>query len=167
MGGMDLHPIAFAEMTDEEFDAYLETTVDMYASEGAKATGMSREDAVARAHEQIGQLLPEGRHTPGQFLRKFVAASGERVGILWFATRFDRTPPQLFIYDIEVEAEHRGKGLGSASMSLLEEEAARLGAEEIALHVFTHNEGAIRLYERLGFVSTRQGSGGMQMTKSQ
>ncbi|MHC4338909.1 MAG: GNAT family N-acetyltransferase [Planctomycetota bacterium] len=163
---MNLLPIALEEMTDAEYERYFQATVEGYAAEGAKATGMTREAALARAHNQIAELLPDGRHTPGQYLRSILAASGERVGIFWYATPFDKSPPQLFVYDIEIDADHRGKGLGSAAMALLEVEARRLGAEEIALHVFTHNAGAIRLYERMGYVPTFRGEGGMQMTKA-
>ena len=108
---MSLLPIAIVEMTDAEYERYFEATVARYAEEGSRATGMAPADAVARARTQIMELLPSGRRTPGQYLRNIRAATGERVGLLWYATRFKRSPAQLFVYDIEIGAEHRGKGL--------------------------------------------------------
>ncbi len=44
-----------------------------------------------------------------------------------------------------------GRGYGSAGV---EAEARALGMAAMALHVFAHNPGAIRAYERFGFHTT-------------
>jgi len=56
--------------------------------------------------------------------------------------------------------------LASPALTALEPEALRLGAREIGLHVFSHNQSAIRLYERPGYDRGRESEGGPQMTKS-
>ena len=49
--------------------------------------------------------------------------------------------------------EHRGKGLGKALLAQALEMARRMaGLEEIQLIVATHNQDAVSLYERFGFV---------------
>jgi ribosomal protein S18 acetylase RimI-like enzyme len=114
-----------------------------------------------RARDQIAELLPQGQRTVGHVVRTVATDSGEEAGFLWYAIR----PGQLFIYDVHLGESFRGQGLGSAVMRAVEEEARRYGADEIKLSVFAHNTGAIRLYERLGYVATREGAAGMQMTK--
>lgn len=49
------------------------------------------------------------------------------------------------------EPDWRSKGIGKTVMALYEEECRRLGYQRIELGVFSHNAGAIRLYERSGF----------------
>lgn len=162
---METPTIRFEEMTDDEFDVYLAATVVEYSEEGARATGMPMDEALEKGRAQLEELLPDGRHTEGQLIRKIVTDSGEILGRLWIAIQLEESPPRLFIYDIAIDESGRGRGVGSAAMLLLEEEASRIGAEAIRLHVFTHNDGAVRLYTRLGYEVTFEGPGGMQMTK--
>ena len=49
------------------------------------------------------------------------------------------------------EPDWRSKGIGKTVMALYEEECRSLGYQRIELGVFSHNAGAIRLYERSGF----------------
>ena len=53
--------------------------------------------------------------------------------------------------DIEIDPEHRGRGLGRDTMLLAEEEARRLGRTRIKLNVFARNAVARALYLSLGF----------------
>ena len=152
-------------MSEVEFDAYLERMIPAYAAEGAKATGMAPDAALEFARRQISGLLPDGRATPGHEFRTVVTESGKAVGILWWAERTDRDPPDLFIYDIAIDEDRRGRGLGTAAMRALQEVAARRHVAAISLHVFATNDAAIRLYERLGYESTDRGDGGLHMTK--
>jgi putative NIF3 family GTP cyclohydrolase 1 type 2/ribosomal protein S18 acetylase RimI-like enzyme len=164
-GEVELTPIALADMVDQEYERYIEKVIPEYAAAGGQATGTPPDEALVRARTQIEGLLHAGPRTPGQYLKSITAASGESVGVLWFAMDPDTAPGRVFIYDIFIDEAHRGRGLGSAAMQLLEEDASRLGAEEVALHVFSDNTGAIRLYERRGYEVIHDGDGGMQMTK--
>ena len=49
----------------------------------------------------------------------------------------------------------RGMGIGTALMLQAEEKAESTGKRKMSLGVIAENEGAIRLYERLGYTSTR------------
>ncbi|HEY2326640.1 MAG TPA: GNAT family N-acetyltransferase [Gaiellaceae bacterium] len=51
-----------------------------------------------------------------------------------------------------VAREWRGKGVGSALLSAAEEFARQNGAHKLSLDVFAHNERAIALYTKHGFV---------------
>ena len=157
--------ISLMELTDAEFAAYVEACIARYAQEGAQATGMEPAAASEKAREQFGELLPDGRHPPGQIIRNVLDPDGEQVGVLWVAEQLGETPPRLFIYEIAIRESHRGRGLGSAVMLHLEDLARAAGAGQIMLHVFTHNEGAIRLYRRLGYTDDFAGTGGIRMVK--
>lgn len=50
-----------------------------------------------------------------------------------------------------VAAAHRRRGIGRALLARGVEWGREVGVEKLELHVFPHNEPAIRLYERFGF----------------
>jgi RimJ/RimL family protein N-acetyltransferase len=50
-----------------------------------------------------------------------------------------------------VAESHRRRGIGWALLDAAVDWARASGVEKLELHVFPHNEGAIRLYERFGF----------------
>jgi ribosomal protein S18 acetylase RimI-like enzyme len=111
---------------------------------------MAPEKATALAAAQMNELFP-GRAPSPQQLVYVLEADGERVGELWVCDREDRVQHALFIYNIEIDEEHRGKGYGKAAMELAESEARRLGIDRIALNVFGKNEVARNLYRSLGY----------------
>jgi ribosomal protein S18 acetylase RimI-like enzyme len=51
-----------------------------------------------------------------------------------------------------VAADRRGRGIGSALVEAAIERARSRGLHKLALGVFPHNEGALRLYRKFGFV---------------
>jgi ribosomal protein S18 acetylase RimI-like enzyme len=75
--------------------------------------------------------------------------------------RRDKTKPYAFIWNIEIDPNHRGKGYGSQTMLALEEKVKELGLATIGLNVFGHNGTAIRLYQKLGY-----GTSSMTMYKN-
>ena len=56
-----------------------------------------------------------------------------------------------FIDELFIEAGHRGSGLGTAAIRHLQAECARQGMTALLLEADLDNEGATRLYRRLGF----------------
>ena len=58
---------------------------------------------------------------------------------------------EIHINNVAVLPDLRGQGLGTALMNRVFEEARRLGARRATLEVRASNQGARRLYERLGF----------------
>jgi ribosomal protein S18 acetylase RimI-like enzyme len=62
----------------------------------------------------------------------------------------------MWLYDINVHPEVRGRGYGSGLLRAVEELAARHGADRLGLNVFGSNPTAIALYERGGYTVTTQ-----------
>lgn len=58
---------------------------------------------------------------------------------------------EIHINNVALRPALRGRGLGTALIRRVFEEAARLGAKRATLEVRASNLGARRLYERLGF----------------
>jgi len=143
--------VLLVRFTPEDFAAYTSQSVGDYAAELFEAGSFdSREDAMARATSQYAELLPDGLATPGEHL--WAAYDGDRrVGHLWISVEDD----WAFIYDIAMLPEVRGLGYGTEVLALGAGQARALGATHLGLNVFGHNEGAHRLYQRSGFVTTR------------
>jgi len=58
---------------------------------------------------------------------------------------------EYYISNVAVYPEFRGNHLGTNLLLKMEEEAKRYGVEKIALDVYVDNQGAIKLYNRLGY----------------
>jgi GNAT superfamily N-acetyltransferase len=76
-----------------------------------------------------------------------IVHDGENIGRLYV----ERWPSQHCIIDIAFLPAYRGKGLGSALLADLLDEAAAAG-KAVSIHVEKYNP-AMRLYRRLGFVT--------------
>lgn len=141
-------------MTQAQFDAWLPGAITGYAQEHVADGRWSEEEAEEKSRAEHAELLPHGLSTADNHLWSIVRA-GDRmpVGILW--VRLNQKPrPHAFIYDIEVQPEHRRHGYAEAAMRQLEVEARRMGAQTIRLHVFGNNSAARPLYEKLGYETT-------------
>ena len=68
----------------------------------------------------------------------------------------DGAGPDEFVVDsLAVDPSYRGMGVGTALMRRAEEKARSMGKCKMSLWVIGENEGAIRLYERLGYGTTK------------
>jgi ribosomal protein S18 acetylase RimI-like enzyme len=137
-------PDRLAGWLDDEDSAYVDDRV---------AAGDDRGTAERIAAQQRDRLFPGGRPAPDQHVFAIVDDS-RPVGTLWIGTVFDGPPEHWWVWSIEVDEGHRGRGVGSAAMRLAEVEARQRGATQIGLNVFGHNTGARRLYRRLGYDET-------------
>lgn len=144
-GGLVVTP-----MTPERFTSFAAASEAAFAEDLAASGRYSPEDAVVESHRQMELELPDGVESDGQEL--FTAHVGDaEVGVLWIGIRRRGGRPHGFILDIEVAEDQRRKGYGRDLMLAAEQEAARLDADSIGLHVFGFNTSAINLYESLGY----------------
>jgi len=144
--------IRLEPFTPQDLADYTAHSIDGYADEIFRAGDFaSLGDAREASRKQYDELLPDGLDSPGQHF--WAAYDGaRRVGLLWIFV----DGAWSFIYDIEMEADVRGLGYGTEVLALGAAAASDLGATHLALNVFGHNQGARRLYERVGFAVTRE-----------
>lgn len=143
--------VRLVPMTAAEYAPYIEVTTREYAEDNVHAGRWTASEAPVESRKQIQGLLPAGHETPNHFLFTIVAEpSEERVGILWLAVE----PRGGFVYDLRIEERFRRRGYAEAGMRLAEAVSREKGADRISLHVFGGNDGARKLYAKLGYIET-------------
>ncbi|MGO8961341.1 MAG: GNAT family N-acetyltransferase [Streptosporangiaceae bacterium] len=141
-------------MSEPEFASWRADLVRGYAADMANSGTLPDAQAAVLAAAQVDQLLPDGRRTANQSFLS-LCAKGEVVATNWLCHH--RGPGISWVYDVEVKAEHRGKGYGRAAMTIGERAALGAGDTHLALNVFGHNEVAIRLYDSMGYCRYEDG----------
>jgi GNAT superfamily N-acetyltransferase len=131
-------------------DTRLAASVTAYAATGVTAGWWPAEAAAARAAARLAEILPDGSATDGHRFWAITDDAGV-AGWLWVGPR----DGGWWIWDIEVDAASRGRGLGAAALSALDDAAREAGVAVIGLHVLRANGTARRLYLRQGFVDVR------------
>jgi [ribosomal protein S18]-alanine N-acetyltransferase len=124
-------------------NADVEAALDLFAAVAAEGRWLATEAPVDRreVRERWRELLESGDGT------LLVADDGgATVGL---AALVGRTEPELGML---VRADRRRQGVGDALVLACIRWAKEHGARRVVLHVFPHNEGAIALYEKHGFV---------------
>jgi ribosomal protein S18 acetylase RimI-like enzyme len=137
-------------MTADEIQIWSERSVRSHAEEVARATGESFDDVHLRAQRHFFGLLPTDHHAERTWLLMILDDSGADVGALWIGPHPDRADA-VYIYDIEINEAHRGRGLGRAAMVAAEALARDAGCQEIGLTVDGYNATARQLYDSLGY----------------
>jgi len=142
-----------APMTESEYAAWEQASIDDYAAQMAASGAVPTVDAARVAADEFADLLPDGLATADHtFLCVRAPGDGgepEQVATNWIQHR--REPGLSFVYGVEVHEGHRGKGYGRAAMLLGEQASLDAGDTHLALNVFGHNTAAIRLYETMGY----------------
>jgi len=88
-----------------------------------------------------------------------VADNGENAGLVWLAKRepfYVFKEPFVWIYNINIEQTHRGKGLSKELLELADKWTKENGRRQIGLHVIEPNKIARRLYETQGYQQVAQ-----------
>ncbi|MFG3549799.1 GNAT family N-acetyltransferase [Streptomyces sp. NPDC047725] len=140
-------------MTPAEYAAWHAHESEQYARTWQER-GMSEAAARAKARHDHETLLPDSLDTENM-LFSVVEHDGDRVGTLWLALRDD----QAFVFDVETDPALRGRGHGRTLMLLAEAQAIAAGRRLLGLNVFAGNTPAERLYESLGYETTRRSYG--------
>ena len=139
--------IRLVPKTDEETARWLPVAMSAYERARIEA-GDSPEQAAAARRASQEQFFPDGRLIDGHFLFT-VLVDGEDAGWFWIGPSSD--PDTWWVWDIEVHDAFRRRGIARETMLLAEDVARSQGAAAIRLNVFAYNEGAIRMYDDLGY----------------
>ncbi|MBT0771472.1 GNAT family N-acetyltransferase [Kineosporia sp. J2-2] len=144
-------------MTPPEFADWQRELARVYSAEQVAAGRWAAEGAFRRALDENAASLPQGLDTPGMLLLKGVLADGTVIGRVWIGLEHPRgTPDCAFLYDIEVDEPHRGRGLGRALLTAAEQAVAERGVGALELNVFGDNASAIGLYGSAGYTVITQ-----------
>ncbi len=83
--------------------------------------------------------------------------SAPNVGQVWLGTARDPYSGETggYVYDLHIEPEWRGQGIGRALMRAAEKASRARGDKTLGLAVAVWNDAARALYESLGFESER------------
>lgn len=147
--------ITFRPMTPLEYDRYLDISIVDYAEDKGKAGNWLAEEALSRSKAEFDSLLPQGLQTPQHLFFSLLSSDvAEPVGMIWVHRTANRLQTNWFIYDFIVDEPYRRRGYGRETLQELARRAEAEGIAEIRLHVFAHNQGALALYEQVGFEPT-------------
>jgi ribosomal protein S18 acetylase RimI-like enzyme len=137
-------------MTVDEWDASRAASIPKYAAELERARGLTSEAALSDATQTFPDTLSAATREPRTWVLRVLTADGAEAGWLWLAPHPHRTDG-VFVYDVEIDEQHRGQGLGRATMLAAEQLARDDGADFIGLNVFGWNIRAEELYRSLGY----------------
>ncbi len=141
-------------MDPNDFAVFKERSIANLTIQFAEDFVENLECSVLRAQQKFNAHLPLGLQTPGHYF--YLLKNDQLVsnGYLWFGEREEHLRKKIFIYDILVEENFRGKGLGKWMLNWLEIETKKKDLQEITLHVLGYNHVARELYESMGFEAT-------------
>lgn len=80
---------------------------------------------------------------------------GKLVGFIWAYCVAFREENRMYVSVIQIDNAYRGCGLGTKLLNSIESEARIAGLPALFIHTEAYNQGAIRLYEREGYVIER------------
>jgi ribosomal protein S18 acetylase RimI-like enzyme len=143
--------LAFAPFDAPDLARWLVDTRADYV-EARMGGGDSVQEAEASADRTLSELLPGGSPGPGQLIGR-VLSRKEPVGVLWIGPA-GTDPERWWVWDIVIDRDRRGQGLGRETTLLAERLARAHGARTIGLNVFARNTVARALYESLGYEET-------------
>jgi ribosomal protein S18 acetylase RimI-like enzyme len=153
--------VTLRPMTEPEFDWFVESSLAAFVEEMVNQGQLKAEDGPAEIQRRRRRHLPDGIET--QHMALFVGeVDGVAIGRLWLA--LPGAPNHLdtaWVYNVEIDEAHRGKGYGRGLMLAAEAELVHRGVTKLGLNVFGGNTTAIRLYQSLGYEVISQ-----QMSKS-
>jgi ribosomal protein S18 acetylase RimI-like enzyme len=132
-------------LREDELPAVLERQRTDYRTQLVEWAGLSKELAERKTAEDTASL-PEGVE-----LNALEADDGRRVGTMFFAERRYYGEPRMFLYDLWVDPDERGRGYGRAAMEALEAEARSRGLPVVEFNVWGGNAVARSLYRTLGY----------------
>jgi phosphinothricin acetyltransferase len=101
------------------------------------------------AEERVGWMAAKGPRHP-----VLVATDPAGAVLGWGSlNQFNPRPAYAHVADfsIYVDRDQRGRGVGDALLTTLEERAREIGYHKLVLAAFPHNTAGMRLYERHGF----------------
>jgi len=146
--------VSLRPVPPERMPVWIQRSADEYARDLVTlGQPVAQEQRVAEKGMQ--ESFPADRPRPGHAVLDVLDDHSARVGYLWIGPDDSSDPTAWWVWDVLVDEDCRGQGLGRATMLAAEGYAASHGARTLGLSVFGFNVTARRLYESLGFGTTK------------
>ncbi len=142
--------VLLRKLRDDELPAFGEVSMARYVQSIELHGGVPHELAAEKARRDFEALWPDGRPGPEHHIYA-VEKDGFGIGFLWLAERDSHGRKVVWVYDVWIDEEHRGRGLGREAMRLAEQETRMFGGARLELNVFGRNDVARGLYRSLGY----------------
>lgn len=139
-------------MTETELHDWFVSSKAEYLDDLLRA-GESRDQAQVSVDQSFERYFPAGVPTDNHLVFT-VLTSGIPAGYLWIGPHTAEQSSAWWVWDIAINADHRGQGLGRAAMLLAEDAVRERGGTTLGLNVFGFNAPARGLYESLGYEIT-------------
>lgn len=137
-------------MNEEEFDEYMEFLMLDYAQDLSENFIIPLDKATEESKGLMNELLSNKQNSVDQFLFTIhCPEKQEKVGMIWYSiqSEIDRA----YIYHIYINEGFRKMGYASSVLKDLEVMVKSSGITSLGLSVFGKNQGAHRLYKKLGY----------------
>ena len=143
--------VRLERMTPMEFNQFRQFSVENYAKSLTRNLKVTYRAALEMARAESEEALPHGFYSEGHYFYTIVATTSEaeKVGYVWYVINHKRH--SAFLYDLYIDAEHRGKGMAKAVMQQVEQYLRKAKVKHFRLNVFADNVQARQLYDTLGF----------------
>jgi GNAT superfamily N-acetyltransferase len=130
----------------KEIEALAPALERRYATDLERNGRLPQDAARQKAADDVRALLADTAA-----LMYAIEEDGRDVGRVCVGQRQLQERRVLWVWDVFVDEEQRGRGLGRAAMQLVEAQARRLGLARVELNVFGGNDAARGLYRSLGY----------------
>ena len=156
----------YMKMSAPEYSVIRSQMIEELAKAQVETGAVAEGDAKASAEEEQDSLLPAGVETADHWLNSLKTETGEHIGYSWFGKVEREYGLVVFIFDVNVFPEYRGRGYGHRLMKEIEKEAQRNGFKEIELYGLNSNTTAKALYSKEGYQIIRGNEKGIVLSKS-
>jgi ribosomal protein S18 acetylase RimI-like enzyme len=144
--------VSLAPMPSSVLTGWLRAQRSAYIADRMRA-GDDEAAATRNADASYDRYFPGGAPASGHDV--LVVLDDERVvGSLWLGPHPSDLEGVWWVWDVQIDAAERGRGLGRSAMLLAEEHVRARGGSALALNVFGFNTPARTLYESLGYATT-------------
>jgi len=150
--------VRLVPMSDAEFREAFERAVVRHATDFVRRGFWTEEGGTEASRAELNHFLPQGRESPNHYFVKVVDESnGKQVGEAWYMARPEGGKVRFWVDWLWTDPQQRRRGIATATLRQLSQEAAKLGADRIGLYVFMDNPDAVALYTKLGFTTMVMG----------
>ena len=106
-----------------------------------------------QAYEKIGDLI--AHLTDKSCIAYGAFEADELIGYIWAYRHPFREETRMYINELSVRSDYRGRGIGTALMNMVEEWAKIMDLPALYIHAEATSPDALRLYESLGYAKER------------